>query len=97
MWLAIVIALIGGIGSIGAVLQSRSAVKRAQEMTLQKVDADAYKRAQEIYEGGIADMHLQLTQLRVDLADQRAENTKLRLRVSELETQVVTMKLDLKD
>lgn len=85
MWLAIVIALIGGIGSVAAVFQGRSAVKKAQEMAQYKVDAGAYTRAQDIYEGSI-------TELRVQLADLRSENVKLRQRVSELETQVITLR-----
>lgn len=92
MWLAIVIALIGGIGSIGAVFQARSAVKAAQNNTQVKVDAEAYIRAKTIYESSIDEMQSQITQMRLDLSDQRAENVKLRTKVSELESQLITLR-----
>lgn len=92
MWLAIVIALIGGIGSIGAVFQARSAVKAAQSNTQVKVDAEAYIRAKTIYESSIDEMQSQITQMRLDLSDQRAENVKLRTKVSELESQLITLR-----
>lgn len=72
--------------------QATNARKSAAQIESRKVDAEAYERAQQLMESGIAQLQSQLTRVQAELLERDAEVHLLRTRVRELEDLVYSLR-----
>ncbi len=72
--------------------QATKTSAEASRVEVQKVDAGAYERARVIYESGIKQLEVQLTNLRQQLDEEREVSGRLRTRISDLEDTVARMR-----
>lgn len=87
----VLVALVAGPTGWFTFRQAARARKSADQVEARRVDAEAYERAQEFTEYGIARLKEQLSTLKSDLAERDQEVRSLRHRVRELEDQVYTL------
>lgn len=90
-WVAIIVATVAVIPAVLAYLNSRKTIAVQDK----KVDADAYARAQRIYEIALNQIEDQLKRLRNENAELIALNNRLQIQLNQLEILVAKMRRQL--
>jgi hypothetical protein len=90
-----VIALISALGGGWAFLTSASQSKRLRSIEKDKIDSQAFDRAQEIYERGIREMSRQMDNIHEELEKSREIILSLRSRVFSLENVLIKMRAEM--
>ena len=83
-WIELLLALIAGIIGWASFRLSTRAVNAQSAAAAKAVDAKAYERAKDIYEGAIGQLREELTELRAEVERLRLANNELRTEVSKL-------------
>lgn len=89
--IAIIIAIIAIVPGVGALINNRRVIAQQDK----KVDAQAYLRAQKIYDQTLSQVESQLANLREENARLVAANRSLQIQLFELEKTVARMRRQL--
>ena len=93
----IVVALLAGSGGLFSYLRAMRAMNTANENARNKVDSEAFKRAQDIYTDALANLTMQVRELRALIDTEQETSNELRTRVRHLEDVIYKLRQELRN